>query len=346
MFNFKKIINILRKRKDEDVNLKENEIDIKTQDEDIMSDEEFKEVILELNPRSIIIAKTPGYDNPDPDHYIRYFLVLGKDEENLYCAYMTTNEKYIEKKYYYKYYNSFADNTDFIKCNRIYKIGKEHFVRNKKYCMPYRDYNNVIEHFIKYSDNLDYIDFNYLNYPIKNGAIILKDNKLYLVINKIKNTNIYNVCDLLPIDKNGLYVFINNTKYIICLDNISEIKSDDSYTIIGYADENVFKKVKNTDLSDYEFSDILRLKNGGNKVIYLTQIDNVIYYATFEQLELFTGISKIESKNVEKLNEKLADKDLARLIRKIEKPLVSDTYPMYYGAKKNILGEVKKYKNN
>ena len=307
-----------------------------------LTDEEFKKILDNTQIRSIVVAKIPNYEGENNNHVIRYYLVVGKDDKYFYCSHNTTTDK-SEHKNYYKRYDAHSNKYCFFKCYKIYKIGKDEFISNR-FILPMEEYKDIINLYVKFCPDLDKIDFKYLNYNINVGRIIMYENEPFVVFDFIKNTNIYRAFRLTPNDDAKLYVYMKGKKHDIVFDDIREIKNTDNYTVLGFAPSKVVDIIRNKDISNYEFGDVLSLKNTSEKVIFLTQIKNMVYYATFDQLDMFTGIYKMENSNIDKLYSKLSDKQLSRLISKIQKPLVNDNYPLYKPAKSSILHNVNVYK--
>lgn len=297
-----------------------------------------------INARAIIIAETPNYVGDDLSHLIRPFLVVGKDSEYLYAIRETTVDKYSNNKKYYKYYNPARDVYSYLKCDEIFKINKDQFKR-VAYYMDFNEYKEILQKIVACCENFEKVDFTSFKYSLRRGSIIIKNDEPYVLMDDEKNTDEHKIAKLVKNENSEIYIYYKGSKHVVDVDNIFKLKSSDKdYTIIGDVPSKFIGRIRNTDISDYEIGDVLSLKNSKEKIIYLTQIDKMIYYIGFDQLDFFTGISKIEENRICDRYRKLNSNEIERLISKIEKPLSNDNSVIYYAAKDNILNSISKIK--
>lgn len=321
-----------------------NILNYKKVDEEINEKQDEVKAFDSINPRAIIIAETPDYVGDDLSHLIRPFLVVGKDSKYLYAIKETTVDKYDNNKKYYKYYNPVRDIYSYLKCDEIFKINKDQF-KKVAYYMDFNEYKEVLEKIITHCDNFEKVDFKSFKYSLRRGSIIIKNNESYVLMDDEKNTDEHKIAKLVKDENSEIYINYKGSKHVVDVDNIFKLKaSDKDYTIIGDVPSKFVGRIRNTDISDYEIGDVLSLKNSKEKIIYLTQIDKMIYYVNFDQLDFFTGISKIEKDRICGHYRKLNSGEIKRLISKIEKPLSNDNSVVYYAAKDNILNSISKIK--
>lgn len=294
-----------------------------------------QEILNDINPRDIIIAKVID----DGIKKEKNFLVIGKDDEGLYAIRITPKNQ--SKNINYRKCNYKLDGIPcYFRWNTIFKLGEKEFIR-KRYTLPLEFYDEIIDIVAKKSKTLDYIDFASAKLSLEKSSIILKDENLYIVTNKIKGTNDFKIIKLKEDKGNKNGISIKGSKYITSNEK-ETINMDDDYVVIGYAPKSAQYYVNNSKF--YEFGDVLTLKGKNQKVIYLTEMNDMVYYATFEQLELFTGISKISKNNIGVISRKLDDSELNKIVTRIEKPLSSGNYPLYKEAVESILNTVKQLK--
>lgn len=302
--------------------------------------DDFSEVIKKVNPKDYIIAKAID----DEIEKTKHFLVVGKDENFLYAIRMTPKNQ-SQNNNYRKCNNKFRNMQFYYRWNTIFKIGKDEFIgkRDEVSDIIYRE---VISTMAKKCKSYDNIDFSSAKFLLKEGIIILKDGNLYLVINETKDINKYKIAKLEEGMNHGVSVRIKGSKYGICFDETMEIDStDNDFVVISNFPILIKKITKKVNKICYEFGDVLSLKNSNEKVIYLTQINGIVYYACFDQLELFTGICKVNKNRIEGFYRKLSDYELNNIALKLERALPNDVYHIYSDdAKNSILDAVKSIK--
>lgn len=298
---------------------------------------DFEEIIKNINPKDTIIAEVID----DGIKKTKNFLVVGKDEDYLYTIRITPMDQ-SQNSNYKKCNNKFRNKCLHYRWNTIFKIGKDEFLK-KRGTVSEIIYNEIMRGMAKKSKSYDNIDFLSANFPLKEGSIILKDGNLYLVIKEEKDINKYKIAELKESTNNEAIIRIKGSKYSICLDETIMVDStDNDFVVIFNFPSSIVKTIEKSDFGYYEFGDVISLKNSNKKVIYLTQINGIVYYVTFDQLELFTGICKINKDMVEGFYRKLSDFELNKIALKLEKALSKDIYHIYSDdAKDSILGAVK-----
>ena len=68
----------------------------------------------------------------------------------------------------------------------------------------------------------------------------------------------------------------------------------------------------------YKFGDILSLKKSKEKIIYVSEYNDKLYYLTMSNLELFTGISRRNLNDIQDKYGFISEQDKKRLLMKIE----------------------------
>ncbi len=354
--HLKKIIDFLKSWfKKHDINNLTTDKKIIVDEKEAISDDNVKEALDEeknkchdkikfedIKPRMVIIAKTPDYNNPDLTHLTRPFIVVGKSSKGLYAIKETTSSKCKGDNRYYVHYNYKRDIASYCKCNKIYEITKDEF-KYFSYHMPYNEYKKLIEKLTKYCKELNKIDWSLFSYRLTEGSILLKENDLYIVLKK-ENDQKYKIAKLIIDNESKIYDYFMGQKHVIDTDNIITIDNNNSYEVIGYVDPKI-SRLNWIDVSDYKLGDVLSLKGSNQKIIYLTQIGDRIFYLDLDSLEFYTGIGKINKEKISGFYRKLNEDEMKALVKKVEKPLNNDNL-IYYGAKENILNSVKKLKNN
>ena len=299
---------------------------------------DFKEALKDVDPRNVITAKI--FD--DGKIKTKNFLVVGKDDNSLYAIRFTTKSQ-SENDNYMKCNYIIQDKVFYYRWNKIFKIGKEEFIY-KKAKLPMNVYKEIMLTMAKKCKSYSNIDFSSVNLPLEENSIILKNEILYLVFDKVKKTNKYKIVKLERSEDSKENIYIKGSSYRICTDETDEIDiNDKDYVIVASIKKKIFNFIENNNL---DFGDVLSVKNSNQKIIYLTEVSGMIYYATFDQLELFTGIDKIQKNKIEGFYRKLDEDELSKIAEKLERPLSNDSYPLYSGAKEEILSSVKRIKDN
>lgn len=304
--------------------------------------EKNKKEFEQIEPMMVIVAKTPGYNSKDLSHLYRPFIVVGRNCNTLYAIMETTSSKYKDDNRYYKYHNDKKDIIAYCQCDKLYQINKDDF-KYFSYHMPIKNYEELIKKLNKYCKTLDKVDYDLFSYPLKVGSVLLNDNNdLYVVLKTDKKEII--ITKLLLNDKSKRYIYMMGRKYAIDADNIIRVsKDDDNYKVIDFIDPKL-NRLRNIDLSGYELGDVLLLEKSSKKIIFLTQIADVIFYADLDALDFFNGIGKINKDKVSGFYRKLSDNEIEMLVKKIERPLNDEKNVIYYGAKENILRSINKIK--
>ena len=273
------------------------------------------------------------------------FMVVGKDDDYIYCVrvtpknqksnsnYITCNEMVDGFKFYYRY-------------NMIFKIGKEDLV-GKRSPMPNKTFYEILRTILRRHESYEHIDLTIINNHIRNGSILLKDNDLFIILNKVDDSRKCVVAPLIKTTENDeIAIRIKGNRYIVSYEDKEERIVDNSYIVLGYDNRLLKPPKKKKEILKPTFGDVLSLKNSNLHIIYLATIEDVIYYMTFDQLELFTGLNKIDKDRVDDFVRKLTDEEINLLIQKVEKPLISPNYSFYDGVKEEILDKIKGYKSN
>lgn len=297
-----------------------------------------KEEFDKIKAQDCIYAKTPDFCSDDLSHLIRPFLIVGRSENELYALYKTSQEKYKDNPRYCEYHSSTSSKNSYTKCDKLYTLTIDDFDSFLSE-ISVGVYRKIIDTYIRYCNEYEKIDFDALKYNVRKGSILYKDKELYVVLDAtVKKCTIARLIE----DKNAsLWIYLKGKKHKVDESSIEEIVLDlNKYRIIGDVPKEILPMVRNIDISPYEFADVISISSKKEKGIYMTSIDDYIYYVNFSSLELFSGISKVKKNNVSGKVRNLTNDELERLVMKVEKPLKEDRYPIYKGVKNNILGSI------
>lgn len=271
-------------------------------------------------------------------------LVIGRNKEKLYGIRVSPKDKSNED--FYLCENSFDYACKYYSLDKIYEIEEKDY-QGLISVVPAATYNEIINSIIINKNYLEYIDFSYVRIPINNDSILYINGELYITGNRT-SSECYEMFKLEENIKSKHGLKINGTRYIINTKVREKINIyDDEYFVIYHDNDLLNKLIKKSDKKEeksLKFGDVITLKGNNKMVIYISEYNDFIYYATFDQMDFFTGLNKIEESKVLGFSRRLDENELKTLSTKIERPLSSGKYLVYSEIKDNILNEVKKYK--
>ena len=298
----------------------------------------------------IVIAKTPNYKGSDDSHLYRPFFIVGRSRRKLHGLYGTTSTNAMGKEGYYHFYDKSRDKVSHYDCSKIYVLDINDF-KNKLFSLDKTKCRKILDLLVKNCNFSNMVDFNEFEFEPKVGNVIISDKKYYILYGLNENKD-FMAYELIKNENSKRYIKINNCKYtlnysnrkIINQNDIDCVILDDANNYLRFLKENKPSKEKTKATykeQNYNFADVLSLKNSKDKIIYLTRKNNLIYYVTEEQLELFTGIKYIDINMVSGFYRKLSDEEINKIINVLNKPLNNNhlNYVPDY-VKNNILNNI------
>lgn len=298
--------------------------------------QEYKKIF----PGDFIWANTPGYDGEDKTHLIRPFLVIGKKGDVCYCLYSTTKDKYKNNPCFYKEKIEGGNNNHYvgnhyINCSKIYEVDFDEFV-DYNFTVCKEILHGILNKLSEYVVDQDIIDYKSLFNEKSEKNICLYNGKYYY-INR-KQSGKWGFYELIPlvesIKKNNSNVIkLNKKDYELLTKEKIKIPLDSDIRIIS----NKNYKIKN----DFKFGDILLVNNSNKKIVYITQVENNIYYCDYDDISFFRGLSKINDKAINNKIDEINSQEKEMFAKKIDNYL-SNNGDYIRGSLKKQLSKIKR----
>ena len=293
----------------------------------------------------MIISETPDFAGDDYSHLIRPFVVVGRTEDAVYALYGTTQDK-SDFYYYYESYDAHKSTYTYYDCSKILKFTKADYIKTGNRVSEYT-LSNLYDMLVTNCDCLGIIDKRYLKKDATKGSVVAVDDKIYMIMSK--NNKRYRVVQLIESENPRYYERILGKKYTLIPESSTEINCDRVNYILKDVDEIFIEKVKkelkkvaNAKEIPFSFSDIIVINGSKEKGICLCADKNYVYYVTFDTLDLFAGIKKIEINKANNTYEKLSYENVAKLVNKIDKKLDNNSKYVDEKLAKKIKHEYKK----
>lgn len=302
------------------------------------------------------------YKNDEKDKLVRPWIVIDKQDDKLIVAARSTSKRNMELKeldcmiFVKKEDDVIGDSNYVINCERYYVIDKDKFVYNKG-----KISSKIIEEIIRKQKiyNSRSLAVKKLNFKIKQADIIEYKDEKYFVYDVNKNEFCCYKLSESPDNKQFSYGILGNNYN---LDPTCIYIFDNAYEVINNmnllsAENEELKKLVKKDLFDYnqrpklfyfnkakqskyekslineetkkeyhkkyKFGDILSLKDSKEKVIYVSDYNDKLYYLNMSNLDFFTGISRRNLNDVQGKYNVISEQDKKRLLKKIEVMLCS-----------------------
>lgn len=187
----------------------------------------------------------------------------------------------------------------------------------------------------KYINNIEFNDDRLKNILINNCMVIFdkKTNEMYYVLKRVENkldvmkvitTNELLRNFMLLRNGNGIYDYVKTDSYY-------SIDVTDDLEFMYYTEYDDFRKInklykllkkqKVRNIKDIElsFGDIICLKNKKTKYIFIKKSNDKIYVCNMDSLDFFTGIEKIDLKDVKEKYGTITIRDKENLTLNINK---------------------------
>lgn len=251
-----------------------------------------------------------------------------------------------------------GDSDYVINCERYYVIDEDKFIYNKgktsskiieEIIRKQKVYNaraltiKKLNFKIKENDIIEYKDEKYFVYSINKSELccyklnktvnnkkfsygVLGDNYnleptyIYIFDNSYELTNNMSLLsmeneELKKLVKRDLFDY-NEVPKLFYFNRSKQAKYEKSL-VVKEEKENK-EDTKKEQYKKYKFGDILSLKNSKEKVIYVSEYNDKLYYLTMSNLDFFTGISRRNLNDIQDKYGFINEQDKKRLLMKIE----------------------------
>lgn len=273
------------------------------------TNEEKQQKFMGIKAGDVVIAKYPDSGKNKNNVYLyQPFFIVGRSAKYLHAIYCTTKTRH--NKGYYPISFDGSNKITYLDCTKIINLSIDEFKWPSKYKVCPCDAKKVIKKMLNYSQIYNQIDFKEFFNEIKIGNIVLCDNKFYVISGFSENGY---EARLLRKKRNNesKSTVIFGKKYVIAEGEKHVLKSD---KIMVITDDIVFRLY---DVKSYQYADVLSIKGSKNKIIYITKSNKKIYYVTYDDIDFFRGISRIDKTNVITKYSRLSDYEIEKLTKKI-----------------------------
>ena len=178
----------------------------------------------EVMPKDIVIVTTD-----DNEIKNKMFLVIKKDDENIYAIRLTSKNKSDDQNFCHT--RKTKKEKLFYRWNKVYTFKPTEIIE-KKGSLLSKIYNEIISVMLKRCSSYEHIDFSLVNYEIKEDSVILMNGEFYLVLKKI-NEYKYIILKLENGNKSPLKIRVNGTyKEVLTSDGIILDAVSNNYQVV------------------------------------------------------------------------------------------------------------------